>query len=159
MVLAMIFKLNQVDTAEANESWHKGRSSFSKGNKQTPSSQNNINVDKIITKKQIIKSTYSKNIKVNERTYKFNSFFLRETNFKNLECKSKTLKAWLHGATIVAYLECQNTTAFIIESFVYIDPYGKKEEASNRAFEFLKSFAVSKGIIKSGQQETINFKV
>ena len=45
------------------------------------------------------------------------------------------------------------------ESFVYIDPYGNIKEASNRDFEFWKSFAVSKGIIKSWKQETINFTV
>ena len=44
----------EVEIAEATESWHKCRSTFSNGEKQTSSYQNNSNVDKITTKKQII---------------------------------------------------------------------------------------------------------
>ena len=80
--------------------------------KQIPSYQNTIDVDKISTQRTK-KAIGNKN----DEIFKFKRFSLRKDHLQNLECKGKSLKSWLHGETIVAYLESRNPTSFVFEDF------------------------------------------
>lgn len=61
------------------------------------------------------KSVFKKPKTAAELEYKFSRFALRDSHFKALESKGRSKKAWLHGETIVAYLESQKASAFIFE--------------------------------------------
>ena len=50
-------------------------------------------------------------------SYEFSRFSLTDVNFKNLECRGKSKAAWFHGETIIAYLEIQNKSAFVLELY------------------------------------------
>ena len=77
------------------------------------------------------KSVFKKQKTSEEKEYKFQSFSLRESHFKSLESKGKTMKSWLHGETIVAYLQIQDTSAFILEDFHTLNMFKNKEVKLN----------------------------
>ena len=66
--------------------------------------------------------------------FKLKRFCLRDYNFKALNSKGKNMKAWLHGETIVAYLESQDSSALILEDFEALKLFSGKFDLLNKVF-------------------------
>jgi hypothetical protein len=152
-------------------------------------SSNNSSLSDVISKTLNTNGDANQNDLSKINSYKFSRFCLTDDNFKNLEFSGKTKDAWIHSETIVAYLEIQNKSAFVLDyyqtcklfsgqsfilgvdlnffdmicgpvlvnsnhwcgifvdlktlNFVYIDPYGNKDDADKKALDHWKSFASS----------------
>ena len=52
-----------------------------------------------------------------ELVYKFPRLSLNDRHLQALQSSKTSREAWLHGETIVAYLESQKASAFIFEDF------------------------------------------
>ena len=63
-----------------------------------------------------------------EKVYQFTRFDLTDLHLKNLDCKGKTVKAWLHGCTIVAFLEIDTPSVYVLEDLYTFKIFNKKEQ-------------------------------
>jgi len=107
---------------EALECWSKPRQSYEVGQKAIPSYQNKANIANVETKCVLKKS------KKTENAYQFSRFELTDLHFKNLDSKGTTQKAWLHELTIVAYLEMDSPSVYVMEGIHTLKIFAKNEE-------------------------------
>jgi hypothetical protein len=98
------------------------------------------------------KTPYTKEAKrVSKRTktketfeYKFSRFSLCDRHLTHLESSKTSKEAWLHGETIVAFLEIQKCKAYIFEDYETMWMFGNMEVKLDKEVNFYQLFYDSK---------------
>ena len=115
---------NEIAASDAQENMSNARQSYdiTQSQKENQSYQHKVNLGSVEAKSLI------KRAKKCENVYQFARFDLTDLHLKNLDCKGKTLKAWLHGCTIVGYLEIDTPSVYVLEDLYAFKLFNKKEQ-------------------------------